>query len=86
MHVRLDRWCKDAALLEHEKKGHSSSARASAISNLTGATTTNSPESSMQEGAEQLAAANPTAQAYEHEHYYGADTAIDVLLRIGDRE
>jgi hypothetical protein len=44
MHVRLDRWRKDAALLEHEKKDRSSSARASAISDLTGATTTNSPE------------------------------------------
>ena len=82
MHVRLDRWRKDAALLEHEKKGHSSSARASAISDLTGATTTNSPDS-MREGTEQPAAANPTAQADEHEHY-GADTAIDVLLRIGN--
>ena len=82
MHVRLDRWRKDAALLEHEKKGHSSSARASTISDLTGATTTNSPDS-MREGTEQPAAANPTAQADEHEHY-GADTAIDVLLRIGN--
>jgi hypothetical protein len=37
----------------------------------------------MRQGAEQPAAANPTAQADEHEHY-GADTAIDVLLRIGN--
>jgi hypothetical protein len=91
MHVRLDRWRKDAALLakaqdlEHEKKGHSSSSsatRVSAVSDLTGATTTNSPDS-MREGTEQPAAANPTAQADEHEHY-GADTAIDALLRIGN--
>ena len=83
MHVRLDRWRKDAALLKHEKKGHSSSARASAISDLTGATTTNSPDS-MQEGAEQPAAANPTAQQADEREHYGADTAIDVLLRIGN--
>ena len=89
MHVHLDRWRKDAALLakaqdlEHEKKGTSSSTGASAISDLTGATTTNSPDS-MREGAEQPAAANPTAQADKHEHY-GADTAIDdVLLRNGN--
>jgi hypothetical protein len=79
MHVRLDRWRKDAALLakaqdlEHEKKDHSSSSatRASAVSDLTGATTTNSPDS-MRQGAEQPAAANPTAQADEHEHYASA--------------
>lgn len=82
MHVRFDRWRKDAALLAISSD--SSVGKASvAVSDLTGATTTNnSPEGTPPITQEPVAGSPPAPEEYAH---YAADTAIDVLLRIGNK-